>query len=172
MPKLKVFRATSGFYDSYVAAPSRAAALKAWGANTDLFAFGAAEQVTDTKLMGEPLANPGTIIKRSRGMVGEHLSAAGKSKAKKPHAKATQPRKAKPPPSRAKLDEADRQLAGAQLRFDRAREELDAEAKLLNEKRRKLQRKHEAEIEKQRAKRDAAAKAYKEKVKAWQESTG
>jgi flagellar motility protein MotE (MotC chaperone) len=171
MAKLKVFRTSSGFHDSFVAAPSRAAALRAWGANTDLFAFGAAEQVTDAKLMAEPLAKPGTIVKRSRGSAGEHLSAAGTSKAKKPCAKSAKTRKAKPPPSRATLDEADRRLAEAELRYDRAREELDEEAKLLDEKRRKLQRKHEAEIEKQRAKHDAAAKAYKAKVRAWQEAT-
>ena len=171
MPKLKVFRTSSGFHDSYVAVPSRAAALRAWGANTDLFAMGAAEQVTDAKLMAEPLARPGTIVKRSRGSAGEHLSAAGKSPAKKAGAKTPRPRKATPPPSRSKLDEADRQLAEVELRYDRAREKLDEEAKLLSEKRRKLQRKHESEIEKQRANRDAAAKAYKEKVKAWQAAT-
>ena len=45
MPRLKLFKATSGFHDSYVATTSRAAALKAWGARTDLFAMGAAEPV-------------------------------------------------------------------------------------------------------------------------------
>ena len=171
MPKLKVFRTSSGFHDSYVAAPSRAAALRAWGANTDLFAMGAAEQVTDAGLMAEPLAKPGEIVKRSRGSAGEHLSAAGKPKAKKTSDKAARIRKAKPPPSRTKLDKADRQLTEAELRYDRAREELDEEAKQLNEKRSKLRRKHEAEIEKQLARRDAAAKAHKEKVKAWQAAT-
>ena len=168
MPKLKVFRTTSGFHDSYVAAPSRAAALRAWGANTDLFAMGAAEQVTDARLMTEPLAKPGAIVKRSRGSAGEHLSAAGKSTARKADAKTPRAPKTRPPPSRSKLDEANRLLADAELRYDRAREKLEEEAKLLNEKRRKVQRKHEAEIEKQRAKRDAAAKAYKQKVNAWQ----
>lgn len=37
MPRLKVFRTTSGFYDHVVAAPSRPAALKAWGAKTAEF---------------------------------------------------------------------------------------------------------------------------------------
>src|SRR3990170_4281961 len=106
MPKLKVFRTSSGFHDSYVAAPSRAAALRAWGANTDLFAMGAAEQVTDTKLMAEPLANPGTVIKRSRASAEDHLSAAhaGKAKPKKGAAKSAKAKKAAPPPSRARLD--------------------------------------------------------------------
>lgn len=170
MPKLKVFRTSSGFHDSYVAAPSRAAALRAWGANTDLFAMGAAEQVTDSKLMDEPLADPGTIVKRSRGSAGEHLSAAGKPKTRKAGAQAPA-RKAKPPPSRAKLDEADRQLTEAELRFSQERSDIDKEIVLLNDKRRKLQRKHEGELEKQRARRDAAAKAYKSQVKAWQAAT-
>lgn len=37
MLRLKVFRTTSGFYDHVVAAPSRPAALKAWGAKTAEF---------------------------------------------------------------------------------------------------------------------------------------
>ena len=40
MAKLKVFRTPIGFHDAYVAAPSRAAALRAWGADTDLFSTG------------------------------------------------------------------------------------------------------------------------------------
>ena len=47
MPRLKVFCTTSGFHDSIVAAPSKPAALKAWGAKTDLFSMGAARLVTD-----------------------------------------------------------------------------------------------------------------------------
>lgn len=172
MPKLKVFRTTSGFHDSYVATPSRAAALRAWGANIDLFAMGAAEQVTDAKLMAEPLANPGTVVKRSRGTAGEHLSAthSGKTKRKMSTAKSTRARKAVPPPNRAKLDAADRRLAEAEKKFEEARAALDREAERLNEKRRKLRDKHEAEIERQRDKRDRAEAAYREAVKEWQEA--
>ena len=57
--KLKVFRTSTGFHDAYVAAPSRKAALAAWGADADLFARGVAEQVTDPKLMAQPLERPG-----------------------------------------------------------------------------------------------------------------
>ena len=78
MPRqLKVFRTMTGFHDAYVAAPSRAAALRAWGATTDLFAMDAAEQVTDPKLTAEPLAKPGEVIKQLRGSDEEHLAAAG-----------------------------------------------------------------------------------------------
>jgi hypothetical protein len=173
MAKLKVFRTSSGFHDSYVAAPSRAAALRAWGANTDLFAMGAAEEVTDAKLMAEPLATPGAIVKRSRGTAGEHMSAAASRKPKrgKSDPKPPRPRKVKPPPSRAKLDEADRRLAEAEARYELARGKLDEEVKRLNEKRRKLEQKHQAEIASQRGKRDRAAQAYRNAVKAWQATT-
>ena len=73
--KLKVFRTPTGFHDAYVAAPSRKAALKAWGSDADLFARGIAEVVTDESLSREPLEHPGKVIKRSRGTVEEQLAA-------------------------------------------------------------------------------------------------
>ena len=72
--KLKVFRTPIGFHDAYVAAPSRKAALEAWGADSNIFAQGIAEEVTDPKLMEEPLADPGTVIRRVRGSADEHFA--------------------------------------------------------------------------------------------------
>lgn len=66
MPRLKVFCTTSGFYDQVVAVPNRPAALKAWGAKTDLFSLGAAEEVTDTKVKKKALAQPGEVIRLKR----------------------------------------------------------------------------------------------------------
>lgn len=66
MPRLKLFKATSGFHDSYVAATSRAAALKAWGARTDLFVMGAAEQVDDAAILAAASKSPGTILQKRR----------------------------------------------------------------------------------------------------------
>ena len=57
------------------------------------------------------------------------------------------------------------------MRYEQAREALDEEAELLNEKRRGLQRKHQAEIDKQRATRDADAKDSKEQHNACQATT-
>ena len=105
MPKLKVFRTPIGFHDAYVAAPSRAAALRAWGSDKDLFARGIAEEVTDPALTAEPLAQPGTVFKRSRGTADEQVAAlsGGTAKAKAPKpAKAVKPRG--PRPDRAALD--------------------------------------------------------------------
>ena len=60
---LKVYRTPIGFHDAYVAAPSRKAALEAWGSDHDLFATGAAELVTDPELTREPLEKPGSVIR-------------------------------------------------------------------------------------------------------------
>jgi len=65
--RLKVFRTNAGFYDAYIAAPSRLAALAAWGAKGDLFAREAAEEITDPALTAEPLAHPGEVIRKPRG---------------------------------------------------------------------------------------------------------
>ena len=77
---LKVFRTPIGFHDAYVAAPSQKAALEAWGSDANLFARGAAEQVTDADLMREPLAHPGKVIRRPRGTAAEHLAALPRDK--------------------------------------------------------------------------------------------
>ena len=74
MPKLKVFRTRIGFHDVCVAAPSRAAALRAWGSTTDLFAMDAAEEVTEPALMKKSLADPGNVIKHLRGSGADHMA--------------------------------------------------------------------------------------------------
>jgi len=73
--KLKVYRTPIGFHDASVAAPSQKAALEAWGSDSDLFARGSAEQVTDPELMKAPLEKPGEVIKSPRGTRREHLAA-------------------------------------------------------------------------------------------------
>ena len=81
--KLKVFRTPIGFHDAYVAAPSQKAALEAWGADSNIFAQGIAEQVTDPKLMEEALANPGKVIKKVRGSADEHFAELERAPARK-----------------------------------------------------------------------------------------
>jgi len=73
--KLKVYRTPIGFHDAYVAAWSQKEALKAWGSSADLFARGAADTVTDDELTREPLASPGTVVRRLRGTNDEHIAA-------------------------------------------------------------------------------------------------
>ncbi len=87
--KLKVFRTPIGFHDAYIAAPSQKAALEAWGADSNIFAQGIAEQVTDPKLMEEALANPGEVIKKVRGSADEHFAELDRAPARKKAAKAS-----------------------------------------------------------------------------------
>ena len=65
--KLKVFQAQFGFYDTVVAAPSQAAALRAWGIHQDLFAGGQARITDDPQAVEAALANPETPLKRAVG---------------------------------------------------------------------------------------------------------
>lgn len=64
-PKLKLFKTTSGFKDSYVALISRAKALEAWGGRTDLFAMGAAEEIDDPAILREAASTPVAVLQRS-----------------------------------------------------------------------------------------------------------
>ena len=65
--KLKVFQAPFGFYDSVVAVPSQAAALRAWGSHQNLFAEGIAHLVSDEKTIAAALAHPATPLRRAIG---------------------------------------------------------------------------------------------------------
>jgi len=65
--KLKVFQAQFGFYDTVVAAPSQAAALRAWGVNQNLFASGEAKVTTDAAAVAAATAHPETPLRRAVG---------------------------------------------------------------------------------------------------------
>jgi hypothetical protein len=71
--KLKVFQAQFGFYDTVVAAPSRAAALHAWGSRQDLFANGQAKVTTDEAAVAAaptiPVPLPLVAMARASGSV-------------------------------------------------------------------------------------------------------
>ena len=70
MRKLKVFQARIGFYDTVVAAPSQAAALRAWGVRQNLFTEGRAGQSEDAGAREAALARPGTPLRRPIGSNG------------------------------------------------------------------------------------------------------
>nr|MBA3810869.1 cell envelope biogenesis protein TolA [Caulobacteraceae bacterium] len=65
--KLKVFQAQFGFHDSVVAAPSQAAALRAWGTHQNLFADGQARIANDAKAVAAARAHPETPLRRAVG---------------------------------------------------------------------------------------------------------
>ena len=181
--KLKVFRTTTGFHDAYVAAPSQKAALEAWGADADLFARGVAEQVTDKKLMTEPLERPGEVIKVSRGDLSAQLKALGprkkkaraRAKPEEPEDEVEKPRKAikpprpKPPPKRDQVDAAEAALKQARQRHSGEAEKLVAERDAIERKLAALEAKQDKELNRLERKRDEAREAYREALERWSE---
>ena len=174
--KLKVFVTPIGFHDAYVAAPSQKAALEAWGADSNIFAQGIAEQVTDPKRMEEALANPGKVIKKVRGSADEHFAELDRASSKKKPAKTKgggevvefKPKaKPKPKPKRDELDAAEESLEKVARKQRKKLAEVDGEIQSLEPKRRELQRKHEAERDKLEEKRDKARSAYEQAMREW-----
>ena len=168
--KLKVFRTVTGFHDAYVAAPSRAAALRAWGATTDLFAMDAAEQVTDPKLMEEALARPGEVVKLSRGSDMEHMAAAGPAPKAKSKAKTSPARQAKPRPSRAKLEKAEKRLEDAEAAHAREQRAFEAERAALRKREEAARRGYDETRSKLETLRQAQTDAYEEALREWRAS--
>lgn len=167
--RLKVFRTAAGFNDAYVAAPSRKAALAAWGSDADLFARGVAEEVTDPALMEAPLAAPGEVVKRSRGSAAEQFAAlppdAPKATRKAP---ARKPASAKPAPkpSRDALDRAEGALEKADADHRAAQRALAERQAALDREKKALARDWAAErdaLEQARADADAAYAAALER---------
>ncbi|MBA2467282.1 MAG: hypothetical protein H0V46_06735, partial [Sphingomonas sp.] len=116
---LKVFRTPIGFHDAFVAAASQKAALEAWGSESNLFAQGAAELVTDPALTEEPLARPGEVVRRLRGSAGEQIAALGTARGPGKDRPTPGPsreregrkgRKTPPRPSRGAVDKAGQAL--------------------------------------------------------------
>jgi len=190
MPKLKVFRTPIGFHDAYVAAPSRKAALKAWGAEADLFARGEAEEVTDAGLAEAPLASPGTVIRVARGTAAEHLAAlppapAPTRRARKqadapvePRSRTTPsrpPRQRKPTPkppprprpSRDALDATEAALAEAERRHATIRRELAEREAALTRERRAAETERDRETAHLLQARDTAAADYRRALLDW-----
>lgn len=174
--KLKVFRTPIGFHDAYVAAPSRKAALKAWGSDADLFARGIAELVTDEGLAREPLKHPGEVIRLSRGSIREQLAALpGDEPATKPGPESTSKSKSKskpkaaerPRPSRKAVDRAERALASL-LESQAADESALAEReRRLAEERRELDRKQARDRQKAERALDQARADHSDAMNRW-----
>ena len=146
MPRaLKVFQTEIGFYELIVAAPSQAAALRAWGLHLNLFADGTARMATDERVIEAALAQPGVCLKRGVGSrdafslnpglprlpelgpvdknkSGKLPSTVSKSKHKPPPKTQPKPKPRPEPPDRRALDAAE-----ADLR------RIDAERRIENE---------------------------------------
>lgn len=155
--RLKVFQAQFGFYDTVVAAPSQAAALRAWGIHQNLFADGRAGITDDAQAVEAALAHPETPLRRAVGSTDPFaleptslpkVPEAPKRPASKAPPKKAPPSPPKPPADRSALDAAEAKLA----KLDEARKREEAEF-----------RRRQAELD---AQRDAAQAGYVEQRKA------
>jgi hypothetical protein len=57
--KLKTYQTSLGFFDQAIAAPSMKAALEAWGADSNLFHQGAANESDDPDVITATMKKPG-----------------------------------------------------------------------------------------------------------------
>jgi hypothetical protein len=168
--KLKVFCTPIGFHDAYVAAPSQKAALEAWGADSNLFAQGVATQVTDRKLIAEPLGNPGAVIKRLRGSREQQIQALGKTATTKLRAakQTPAPKRRQAKPSRAELSDAEDRLSAAEASHRRQLQELEAREREIALERRSLERAHREDRERLEAEISEARERYERALADWQ----
>jgi hypothetical protein len=131
MPRaLKVYFAPLGFFESVVAAPSQAAALRAWGVHQDLFASGDAKVTAEPDAVEAAMAHPGAPLKRPVGGKGAFRLDPDLPRA--PEAKRGE--RAPPKPDRAPLAAAEARLehieeaqARGEAEFFARREALEAE---------------------------------------------
>lgn len=68
--KLRVYQTSQGFFDLAIAVPSMKAALEAWGANSNLFHQGFAQESTEAKTIAAAMEKPGVVLKRPVGTKG------------------------------------------------------------------------------------------------------
>lgn len=176
--RLKVFKTPIGFHDAYVAAPSRKAALEAWGAGTDLFSAGIAEEVKSPtgNAAKAALSRPGEVVREARQgekegrpstMRGAHHSPNGAGSRTSGRTQKRAPAKLTPRPSRAALDRAEAALAELEERQALERAELAKEEEKLARKRRALEDRQAKAREQAEAKRDAVEERYREAMRGW-----
>lgn len=167
-PRLKVYRTPIGFHDAYVAAPSQKAAIEAWGAGKTIFSRGEAELVTDPALTAEPLAHPGTVIKKLRGSAAEQIAALGPDEPRPRKGKAAaRPAKRAPRPSRTTLEKAEAAVSAAKEKRAAVLARIAERQAALERERREVAKKHDTELERLTKARDEAEAAYEEALRAW-----
>jgi colicin import membrane protein len=70
MPKIKVFTANLGFYETAVAARSQKMALAHWGVTRDLFHDRTAKETNDPKAVAAATRKVGMVVRRPMGSKG------------------------------------------------------------------------------------------------------
>jgi hypothetical protein len=184
---LKTFQAHLGFYDTVVAVPSQAAALKAWGSRQNLFRDGLAKPADDPAAIAAATAKPGVVLRRPAGSKAPFSENPGlpqvpnapkkpkpveapKTPVKAPHLRIVpEKRKAEKepppppppkPPDRRPLEAAERAVAKTKDDEQRALAALDKRKTALDEEERRLRQDFRQRREKADAALALARKAY------------
>lgn len=123
-PRLKVFQAQLGFFDSVVAVSSKAAALDAWGTRQDLFATGDAKIAADEAAIAAALKHPGMPLQRSIGTKDPFRPETHRSPKVAGICGTATKRPAKPEADRTALDSAEAEFRRLDERHERAEAEL------------------------------------------------
>jgi hypothetical protein len=112
MPKIKVFTANLGFYETAVAARSQKMALAHWGVTRDLFREGSAKESHDPKAVEAAMRKVGLVVRRPIGSSGsfEERAAAERTLLKRLGSKAGKAKTAAANSAKAKPERAGRRL--------------------------------------------------------------
>jgi hypothetical protein len=157
--KLKTYQTSLGFFELAVAAPSMAAALRAWGSDTNLFQQGFAKETDDPAIVAATLARPGVVLRRPVGSDGAFSERAGLPKelpvdqVKERTAKPRAPTREPPAP---KVD--DKAAPEAALAFERERQRRESERRKEAAAREKEQKRRDSERRKEEAAREKERK--------------
>ncbi|WP_293880374.1 hypothetical protein [Sphingomonas sp.] len=161
--------------------------MEAWGSDSNLFAQKTAELVTDAALSAEPLAHPGTVIKRLRGTVAEQIAALPPDVTRPRKANEVEPidrgqptravktstrakilGRSKPRPDRAALISAEKALEYAMSAHVTEQKKLKNRQAALEREKRDMDRNNRQRIETLEDDRARAEAAYGKVMKAWQ----
>ncbi len=169
--KFKTYQTSLGFFDLAIAAPSMAAALRAWGSETNLFQQGFAKETDEPAIVAATLAKPGVVLRRpvgSDGPFSEHAELPKELPIDKVKERTAKPRATTSEPPAQKVDAKTAREAALALERERQRRESERRqeeaAREQERKRRENERKRreqaiaQAEAALEEAKRDHEAK--------------
>ncbi|MGM4888436.1 cell envelope biogenesis protein TolA [Tardiphaga sp. 866_E4_N2_1] len=171
--KLKTYQTSIGFFDLAVAAPSMKAALEIWGADSNLFHQGFAEETDDPAIVSATIAHPGIVLRRAVGTNGAFKETSELPKGLAAGKKVSIPRKRVAPQAKAtKVDNAEARRAAAIFDKQQRKREADQrkeERARIKERDRKAAQVASAQVafdaaEQEHDARDAAIQAERDEI--------
>src|SRR5687768_602958 len=162
--KLKTYVTSLGFFDLAIAAPSMAAALRAWGSDANLFQQGFAKETDDPAIVAATVAKPGVVLRRpvgSDGAFSERAELPKELPVDKVKERTAKPRAPTVEPPAQKVDQAAREAA---LALERERQRRDRERRKEEIAREKERKRREQAIAKAEAALEEARRDHEAKL--------